>query len=310
MRDRAHDPMPPLTTAGAPSTTDLSRPSTTTLTCRAPWSSSGRPYTPTSTPTNADGWSSMPTWSWAWIWTGHGPPCRRADRRPARRRPSRRRSPTSSRHGPRLGRLATLARADTLRADLERLGWVVTDGPYGTRISPRRRPRGTLASSGATPADPGCDPRPVSRISGCRTLLIAALSLAAAGLDPHVYNPGLPSVQAAVRARPELEQTLLIAAVIGALLLLVGGVLGDTDGRRRIQLTVLAASDRYQRQRPGHHRGAAVHRRPPGRPRSGQRHPPDRARRAWPSPTRASRGRRPSGSPTPPTVARWRPARY
>ncbi len=74
-----------------------------------------------------------------------------------------------------------------------------------------------------------------------RTLLIAALSLAAAGLDPHVYNPGLPSVQAAIRERPELEQTLLLAAVIGALLLLVGGVLGDTDGRRRIQLTALGA---------------------------------------------------------------------
>jgi MFS family permease len=74
-----------------------------------------------------------------------------------------------------------------------------------------------------------------------RTLLIAALSLAAAGLDPHVYNPGLPSVQAAIRERPEVEQTLLFAAVIGALLLLVGGVLGDTDGRRRIQLTALAA---------------------------------------------------------------------
>jgi MFS family permease len=73
-----------------------------------------------------------------------------------------------------------------------------------------------------------------------RTLLIAALCLAAAGLDPRVYNPGLASVQAAVRTRPELEQALMIAAAIGALLLLVGGVLGDTDGRRRIQLTALA----------------------------------------------------------------------
>lgn len=74
-----------------------------------------------------------------------------------------------------------------------------------------------------------------------RTLLIAALALAAAGLDPHVYNPGLVSVQNAVRARPELEQLLLVGSVIGALLLLVGGVLGDTDGRRRIMTISLGA---------------------------------------------------------------------
>ena len=72
-----------------------------------------------------------------------------------------------------------------------------------------------------------------------RTLLVAALSLAAAGLDPRVFSPGLVSVQEAVRARPEVEQLLLIAAVVGALVLLVGGVLGDTDGRRRIQIGAL-----------------------------------------------------------------------
>lgn len=75
--------------------------------------------------------------------------------------------------------------------------------------------------------------------SDARTLLVAALSLAAAGLDPRVFSPGLASVQSAVRARPDVEQLLLIAAVLGGLMLLVGGVLGDTDGRRRIQIAAL-----------------------------------------------------------------------
>ena len=72
-----------------------------------------------------------------------------------------------------------------------------------------------------------------------RILLVAALSLAAAGLDPHVFYPGLASVQSAVRARPDVEQLLMIAAVLAGLMLLVGGVLGDTDGRRRIHLAAL-----------------------------------------------------------------------
>lgn len=74
-----------------------------------------------------------------------------------------------------------------------------------------------------------------------RTLGVAALALVAAGLDPRVYNPGLTSVQNAVRARPELEQVLLFAALVGAVLLLVGGIVGDTDGRRRILTGALAA---------------------------------------------------------------------
>ena len=72
-----------------------------------------------------------------------------------------------------------------------------------------------------------------------RTLLVAVISLAAAGLDPRAFHPGLVSVQAAVRARPEAEQILLIAAVVGAVMLLVGGVLGDVDGRRRLHLGAL-----------------------------------------------------------------------
>jgi MFS family permease len=73
-----------------------------------------------------------------------------------------------------------------------------------------------------------------------RMLLAAALALFAAGLDPRIYSPGLASVQNAVRARPELEQLLLLAALTSAILLLVGGVLGDTDGRRRLMTGALA----------------------------------------------------------------------
>jgi MFS family permease len=46
-------------------------------------------------------------------------------------------------------------------------------------------------------------------------------------------------VQAAVRESPGIEQLLLVAAVIAALALLVGGFLGDTDGRRQIHIAAL-----------------------------------------------------------------------
>ena len=67
-----------------------------------------------------------------------------------------------------------------------------------------------------------------------RVLTAACLSLFASGLAPRVMSPGLPSVQSAVRARPETEVLLLIAVVLSAGMLLVGGALGDADGRRRI----------------------------------------------------------------------------
>ena len=73
-----------------------------------------------------------------------------------------------------------------------------------------------------------------------RVLVVAAVSLVAAGLEPRVYSPGLASVQAAVRESPGAEQLLLIAAVVTALALLVGGFLGDTDGRRQIHIAALA----------------------------------------------------------------------
>jgi MFS family permease len=73
------------------------------------------------------------------------------------------------------------------------------------------------------------------------TLVAACLALLAAGLAPRIFSPGLASVQSAVRERPEIEVLLMAASVITAGALLVGGVLGDADGRRRTMLIGLAA---------------------------------------------------------------------
>jgi DHA2 family multidrug resistance protein-like MFS transporter len=72
-----------------------------------------------------------------------------------------------------------------------------------------------------------------------RTLGIASLSLFAAGVNPRVFSPGLSSVQAALRENSDAEVLLLIATVVGGGLLLIGGVLGDADGRRRLLIAAL-----------------------------------------------------------------------
>jgi MFS family permease len=72
-----------------------------------------------------------------------------------------------------------------------------------------------------------------------QTLVAASLALLAAGLAPRIFSPGLASVQAAVRERPEIETLLLVASIVTAGMLLVGGVLGDADGRRRVMLVGL-----------------------------------------------------------------------
>ncbi len=72
-----------------------------------------------------------------------------------------------------------------------------------------------------------------------QTLIAAALALVAAGLAPRIFSPGLASIQSAVRERPEIEALLLVASIVTAGMLLVGGVLGDADGRRRIMLVAL-----------------------------------------------------------------------
>jgi MFS family permease len=73
-----------------------------------------------------------------------------------------------------------------------------------------------------------------------RILVASSVSLFAAGLNPQVFAPGLASVQAAVRARPEIETLLLIGLIVSAGLLFVGGILGDTVGRRSILTGALA----------------------------------------------------------------------
>ena len=75
-----------------------------------------------------------------------------------------------------------------------------------------------------------------------RTLGIASLALFAAGLNPRVYSPGLGTVQAAIRDDSQTEVLLLVATVASGALLLVGGVLGDADGRRRLLVGALATT--------------------------------------------------------------------
>ena len=78
---------------------------------------------------------------------------------------------------------------------------------------------------------------PVAR----RGLLVGTVALVAAAFDPKVWGPALPSVQAALRERPELEAVVMLLSVVGAALLLLGGAAGDTFRARRIILAGLTA---------------------------------------------------------------------
>ena len=71
------------------------------------------------------------------------------------------------------------------------------------------------------------------------TLIASSLALLAAGLAPRVFSPGLASIQSAVRERPEIEALLMLASIVAAGALLVGGVLGDADGRKRVMMLAL-----------------------------------------------------------------------
>lgn len=67
-----------------------------------------------------------------------------------------------------------------------------------------------------------------------RTLGAASLALLAAGLDPKVASPFVIDVQAAIRARPELEALATLIGVLGSATLLIGGVAADAYRSRRI----------------------------------------------------------------------------
>ena len=71
-------------------------------------------------------------------------------------------------------------------------------------------------------------------------LLAGAAALVAAALDPKVWGPSLPNVQAAIRVRPELEGIVLLAALGGSALLLLGGAIGDSARARPIIVGGLA----------------------------------------------------------------------
>jgi MFS family permease len=65
-------------------------------------------------------------------------------------------------------------------------------------------------------------------------LVAGSLALFAAGLDPRVFSSGTPDAQTALREQPQLEALFLLGSVAEAACLLIGGVLGDVVGRRRI----------------------------------------------------------------------------
>lgn len=86
---------------------------------------------------------------------------------------------------------------------------------------------------------PGFVAEVVDDRTALRTLAGAALAIAAAGLDPRILSPGLPTVQSALRARPELEALAALLGVAAAAALLIGGVAGDSLRTRRVLLAGL-----------------------------------------------------------------------
>src|SRR4029079_13778209 len=60
-----------------------------------------------------------------------------------------------------------------------------------------------------------------------RLLIVAVVSLFAAGLNPVATSPSLPGTQSAIRAQPEITALLLLVTLVAAALLFIGGVLAD-----------------------------------------------------------------------------------
>jgi MFS family permease len=65
-----------------------------------------------------------------------------------------------------------------------------------------------------------------------RTLVAGSGALFAAGLDPRIWSPQLTTVQAAVRAQPDLDAVILLNGLAAAMVLLVGGAIGDLSRAR------------------------------------------------------------------------------
>ena len=70
-------------------------------------------------------------------------------------------------------------------------------------------------------------------------LVAASIALAAAGLDPHVLDPGQTRMRLALGETPSLETALSVAALVQAAFLLVGGAVADIWRSRRILLAAL-----------------------------------------------------------------------
>jgi MFS family permease len=66
------------------------------------------------------------------------------------------------------------------------------------------------------------------------TLVAGAAALFAVGLDPRIWAPQLSTVQAAVRARPDLETVILVNGLLAATFLIAGGAVGDLSRVRPI----------------------------------------------------------------------------
>ena len=79
-----------------------------------------------------------------------------------------------------------------------------------------------------------------------RTLIAACCAIGAAGLDPHVLDPGMPSVRAALRTAPDLQSLFTLGVVIQGAFLIVGGVVGDISRSSRLLrvglVTIITAS--------------------------------------------------------------------
>lgn len=73
-----------------------------------------------------------------------------------------------------------------------------------------------------------------------RTLIAACAAVAAVGLDPHIFDPGMPAMRAAVKESDDVRSLLMVGAVIQAGLLLLGGFMADRFRSERMMRAALA----------------------------------------------------------------------